>query len=153
MLLAVIVLDGAVVDLLAGVVADRPGGRGLKANVDVAGHTVIETDANSRMVTNWTVTPAGPGSARRSRSSRRGRAPAASAGFFEQTFAPFGLRKIQGEMLENLKKQVEGRSAARHRTPRIRRPGGPQFRGSPRYRHHRVGAESDGFFMLPSSRD
>jgi hypothetical protein len=27
---------------------------------------------------------------------------------FEQTFAPFGLRKIQGEVLENLKKQVEG---------------------------------------------
>ena len=29
-------------------------------------------------------------------------------GFFEKTFAPLGLRKIQAEVLENLKKQVEG---------------------------------------------
>ena len=28
-------------------------------------------------------------------------------GFFEKTFAPLGLRKIQAEVLENLKKQVE----------------------------------------------
>jgi hypothetical protein len=28
-------------------------------------------------------------------------------GFFEKTFAPLGLRKIQGEVLENLKKEVE----------------------------------------------
>jgi hypothetical protein len=30
-------------------------------------------------------------------------------GFFEKTFAPLGLRKIQRNVLENLKKQVEGR--------------------------------------------
>ena len=47
--------------------------------------------------------------ARPSRSRRRGRAQAASAGFFEKTFAPLGLRKIQAEVLDNLKKQVEGR--------------------------------------------
>jgi ribosomal protein L30/L7E len=29
-------------------------------------------------------------------------------GFFEKTFAPLGLRRIQDEVLENLKKQVEG---------------------------------------------
>jgi hypothetical protein len=52
--------------------------RDVKMNVDVAGQTVIERDASSRMVINWTVAPPGP--ARRSRSRRRGRAPAASAG-------------------------------------------------------------------------
>ena len=36
--------------------------RDVEVNVDVAGHTVIEKDANSSMVTNWTVAPAGPGS-------------------------------------------------------------------------------------------
>jgi hypothetical protein len=29
-------------------------------------------------------------------------------GFFEKTFAPLGLKKIQGEVLANLKKEVEG---------------------------------------------
>ncbi|EUA78570.1 polyketide cyclase / dehydrase and lipid transport family protein [Mycobacterium xenopi 4042] len=36
--------------------------REVQASVDVAGHAVIEKDANSSMVTNWTVAPAGPGS-------------------------------------------------------------------------------------------
>src|SRR3978361_1978517 len=36
--------------------------RDVKASVDVAGHTVIEKDANSTMVTNYTVAPAGTGS-------------------------------------------------------------------------------------------
>src|ERR1700742_3706002 len=34
--------------------------RDVQVNVDVPGHTVIERDANSSMVTNWTVPPAGP---------------------------------------------------------------------------------------------
>jgi len=29
------------------------------------------------------------------------------SGFFEKTFAPLGLRKIQAEVLENLKKEVQ----------------------------------------------
>jgi hypothetical protein len=29
-------------------------------------------------------------------------------GFFEKTFAPLGLRKIQTEVLGNLKREVEG---------------------------------------------
>src|SRR6476659_4830536 len=36
--------------------------RDVKASVDVAGHTVMEKDANSSMITNWTVAPAGTGS-------------------------------------------------------------------------------------------
>ncbi len=35
--------------------------RDVKAAVDVAGHSVIEKDANSSMVTTWTVAPAGTG--------------------------------------------------------------------------------------------
>lgn len=80
--------------------------REVKASVDVAGHTVIEKDANSTMVINWTVAPAGTGSSVTMKTSWNG--AGGVGGFFEKTFAPLGLRKIQGEVLENLKKQVEG---------------------------------------------
>ena len=80
--------------------------RDVKAEVDVAGHTVIEKDVNSTMVTNWTVAPAGPGSSVTVKTAWQG--AGGVKGFFEKTFAPLGLRKIQDEVLENLKKQVEG---------------------------------------------
>jgi len=79
--------------------------REVKADVDVAGHTVIEKDANSSMVTNWTVAPAGPGSSVTVKTTWNG--AGGVKGFFEKTFAPLGLRKIQGEVLANLKKEVE----------------------------------------------
>ena len=82
--------------------------RDVKTNVDVAGHTVIEKDANSTMVTNWTVAPAGPSSVT-VKTSWRG--AGGIGGFFAKTFGPLGLRKIQGEVLENLKK--ESRSGKR----------------------------------------
>jgi hypothetical protein len=81
--------------------------REVKATVDVAGHTVIEKDANSSMITNWTVAPAGEGSSVTVKTSWQG--AGGIGGFFEKTFAPLGLRKIQGEVLDNLKQQVENR--------------------------------------------
>lgn len=80
--------------------------RDVLANVDVAGHTVIEKDANSSMITNWTVSPAGSGSSVTVKTSWRG--ASGVGGFFEKTFAPLGLRKIQGGVLEKLKKHIEG---------------------------------------------
>ena len=79
--------------------------RDVKATVDVAGHTVIEKDANSTMITNWTVAPAGEGSSVTVKTSWQG--AGGIGGFFEKTFAPLGLRKIQGEVLANLKSEVE----------------------------------------------
>jgi hypothetical protein len=87
--------------------ATKSRARDVKANVDVAGHTVIEKDANSTMVTNWIVAPAGSGSSVTVKTSWQG--AGGIGGFFEKTFAPLGLGKIQGEVLENLKKEVEGR--------------------------------------------
>src|SRR6476646_8273216 len=84
------------------------GGQGA-GTVDVAGHAVIEKDANSTMVTNYTVAPAGTGSTVTVKTSWQG--AGGIGGFFEKTFAPLGLRKIQAEVLDNLKKQVEGREA------------------------------------------
>ena len=79
--------------------------RDVKASVDVAGRTVIEKDANSTMVINWTVAPAGTGSSVTVKTSWKG--AGGIGGFFEKTFAPLGLRKIQAEVLENLKSNVE----------------------------------------------
>lgn len=79
--------------------------RDVKATVDVAGHTVIEKDANSTLVTNYTVAPAGPGSSVTVKTSWTG--AGGVKGFFEKTFAPLGLKKIQAHVLENLKRQVE----------------------------------------------
>jgi hypothetical protein len=80
--------------------------RDVQVNVDVAGHTVIEKDANSSMVTNWTVAPAGPGSSVTVKTSWNG--AGGIGGFFEKTFAPLGLKKIQAEVLANLKQELEG---------------------------------------------
>ena len=79
--------------------------REVKSTVDVAGRAVIEKDANSSMVTNWTIAPAGTGSTVTLKTAWQG--AGGVGGFFEKTFAPLGLRKIQAEVLENLKKAVE----------------------------------------------
>ena len=86
--------------------ATKSRSRDVRADVDVAGHTVIEKDANSSMVTNWTVAPAGPGSSVTVKTSWQG--AGGIGGFFEKTFAPIGLRRIQAAVLGNLKREVEG---------------------------------------------
>jgi carbon monoxide dehydrogenase subunit G len=88
--------------------ATKSRSRDVQATVDVAGHTVIEKDANSTMVTNWTVAPAGTGSSVTTKTTWQG--AGGVKGFFEKTFAPLGLKKIQDEVLGNLKKTVEGGS-------------------------------------------
>ena len=62
------------------------------------------------MVTNWTVAPAGPGSSVTVKTSWQG--AGGIGGFFEKTFAPLGLKKIQAEVLDNLKKAVEKPASA-----------------------------------------
>lgn len=79
--------------------------REVQATVDVAGHTVIEKDANSSMLINWTVAPAGPGCSVTVKTTWNG--AGGVKGFFEKTFAPLGLRRIQDEVLANLKREVE----------------------------------------------
>ena len=87
--------------------ATKSRSRVVHAGVDVAGRTVIEKDANSSLVTNWTVAPAGAaGSSVTIKTTWTG--TTGIKGFFEKTFAPLGLRKIQDEVLANLKTEVEG---------------------------------------------
>ncbi|MGH3562785.1 MAG: SRPBCC family protein, partial [Mycobacterium sp.] len=57
------------------------------------------------MITSWTVAPAGPGSSVTVKTAWTG--AGGVKGFFEKTFAPLGLKKIQAQVLANLKKHLE----------------------------------------------
>ncbi len=69
--------------------------------------TIVESDANSSMVTTWTVAPEGTG---RSTVTARTTWDGAGGigGFFERTFAPKGLARIHDGVLANLDAAVRG---------------------------------------------
>ncbi|PXY31977.1 SRPBCC family protein [Prauserella muralis] len=62
--------------------------------------TLVETDANSSMVTTWTVREAGERSLVRIQTEWEG--AGGIGGFFEKTFAPGGLKRIYDDVLANL---------------------------------------------------
>lgn len=62
--------------------------------------TLVETDANSSMVTTWTVREAGDAALVRIETTWQG--ATGIGGFFEKTFAPLGLRRIYDGVLEKL---------------------------------------------------
>jgi hypothetical protein len=63
--------------------------------------TLVETDANSSMVTTWTVHPTDAGlTTVRVRTTWNG--ATGIGGFFERTFAPKGLRRVYDQLLERL---------------------------------------------------
>jgi hypothetical protein len=66
------------------------------------GATLVERDRNSSLVTNWTLTPASDGASTEVRLSTSWEGGEGIGGFFERTFAPRGLRRIQEEMLTRL---------------------------------------------------
>ncbi|CAM3094118.1 SRPBCC family protein [Prescottella defluvii] len=78
--------------------------RNVKASVTVSGNTVTERDANSSMVTTWEVASAGAGSTITTTTQWKG--AGGIGGFFERTFAPLGLRKIQEKTLSNLAREL-----------------------------------------------
>ncbi len=90
--------------------ATKKRSRDVKASVTVedgAGHwSLVEKDANSSMATTYTVREATGGSLVEMTTSWDG--AGGVGGFFERTFAPAGLKKIQHELLTNLKADVEG---------------------------------------------
>ena len=70
--------------------------------------TVVEDDRNSTLVTTWRVAPAGP-SASEVTVTTTWQGAGGVGGFFERTFAPRGLDRIYGELLERLAADVAGR--------------------------------------------
>jgi hypothetical protein len=68
---------------------------------------IVERDANSSMVTTWTVSPAGEGRSLVTVESAWNGA-GGIGGFFERTFAPKGLQRIHDGVLSNLNDHVRG---------------------------------------------
>ncbi|GAA2121323.1 SRPBCC family protein [Actinomadura alba] len=66
--------------------------------------TLVERDANSTMVTTWTVSPEGEGSQVRVETTWSG--AGGIGGFFERTFAPKGLRRIYDQQLAKLETEL-----------------------------------------------
>ncbi|GAB93632.1 SRPBCC family protein [Gordonia rhizosphera] len=95
--------DGTLVHWILQATSKRQ--RDVKAAVSVAGSTVTETDENSSMVTKYTV--AGSGSGSRVTTTTTWNGAGGIGGFFEKTFAPKGLNRIQAALLGNLKKRLE----------------------------------------------
>jgi carbon monoxide dehydrogenase subunit G len=70
-----------------------------------AADTLVERDANSSMVTTWTVHPADAGATTvRVRTTWNG--AGGVGGFFERTFAPKGLQRVYGTMLDRLDQEL-----------------------------------------------
>ncbi|MWA02860.1 SRPBCC family protein [Actinomadura sp. LD22] len=65
-----------------------------------AADTLVEKDANSSMVTTWTVSPVSEGTRVQVRTTWDG--AGGVGGFFERTFAPKGLRSIYDAQLAKL---------------------------------------------------
>ncbi|NLV78556.1 MAG: SRPBCC family protein [Rhodococcus sp.] len=95
--------DGTVVHWILQATEKRQ--RDVQATVSVSGSTITETDANSSLVTTWSVVPNGTGSTVVTLTQWNG--AGGIGGFFEKTFAPIGLRKIQQQVLANLKSELD----------------------------------------------
>ena len=70
--------------------------------------TFVEDDRNSTLVTTWRVRPAGP-SASDVTVTTTWQGAGGVGGFFERTFAPRGLDRIYGQVLDGLAREVAGR--------------------------------------------
>jgi hypothetical protein len=68
---------------------------------------IVERDANSSMVTTWTVSPAGEDRSLVTVETAWNGA-GGIGGFFERTFAPKGLQRIHDGVLSNLNDNVRG---------------------------------------------
>lgn len=84
--------------------ATQKRSRNVEATITVANNTVTERDLNSSMVTTYSVAPSGSGSTVTTKTEWTG--AGGIGGIFEGIFAPLGLKKIQAEVLANLKREL-----------------------------------------------
>jgi carbon monoxide dehydrogenase subunit G len=80
--------------------------RDYRLSVEEDGGGLSERDQLSSFVSRWTVAPEGAGTQVTLEASWQG--AGGIGGVFERTFAPMGLRKIYGEMLDKLAVAVSG---------------------------------------------
>ena len=88
----------------------RAGRRERRYRMEVAeptpGVTLVERDRESSLVTTWILNPTTSGTATRVRLSTIWEGHGGVGGLFERTFAPRGLRRIHGELLDRLTRQL-----------------------------------------------
>ncbi len=88
----------------------RAGRRERRYVLEVAeptpGVTLVERDRESSLITTWILSPTASGTATDLRLSTIWEGHGGVGGFFERTFAPRGLRRIQGELLDRLTRRV-----------------------------------------------
>lgn len=95
----------------------RAGGRErpyrLRVEQAVPGERIVEQDEGSSFRTVWSLEPAGDGHARvRIESAWQG--AGGIGGFFERLFAPRGLERIYGDLLERLDAELHERHPHEH---------------------------------------
>ncbi|PWJ53163.1 Polyketide cyclase / dehydrase and lipid transport [Quadrisphaera granulorum] len=69
--------------------------------------TLVERDTRSSMVTRWTVVPSGKRSCTVTTTTTWDGASGVK-GFFERTFAPLGLKRVNTELVANLERALQG---------------------------------------------
>ncbi|TXR56638.1 SRPBCC family protein [Quadrisphaera setariae] len=69
--------------------------------------TLVESDTRSSMVTRWTVVPTGMSACTVSSTTTWDGAGGVK-GFFERTFAPLGLKRVNTELVANLERALKG---------------------------------------------
>ena len=88
----------------------RAGRRERPYELEVAeptpGVTLVERDRRSSLVTTWMLRPTASGTATDLRLSTIWEGHGGIGGLFERAFAPRGLRRIHGELLDRLTRQV-----------------------------------------------
>ncbi|HSR27794.1 MAG TPA: SRPBCC family protein [Actinomycetes bacterium] len=88
----------------------RAGRRERRYVLEVAeptpGVTLVERDRESSLITTWILSPTASGTATDLRLSTIWEGHGGIGGFFERTFAPRGLRRIHGELLDRLTRRV-----------------------------------------------
>ena len=70
------------------------------------GVTLVERDRDSSLVTTWILNPTASGTATDLRLSTVWEGRGGVGGFFERTFAPRGLGRVHGELLDRLTRAV-----------------------------------------------
>lgn len=88
----------------------RAGRRERRYVLEVAeptpGVTLVERDRESSLVTTWILSPTANGTATDLRMSTIWEGHGGIGGLFERTFAPRGLRRIHGELLDRLTRRL-----------------------------------------------
>jgi uncharacterized protein YndB with AHSA1/START domain len=78
----------------------------LEVSEPTPGVTLVERDRNSSLVTTWILNPADSGTATNLKLSTIWEGRGGVAGLFERAFAPRGLRRVHGQLLDRLARQV-----------------------------------------------